>query len=172
MYWLMHLSIIYLIFLLFLITPAYAQLSDKTGLLQNYEINTGGYAFDVIVTSNLDIKNVLFDADSKSIIFDVHSSIDENLAEIVIPADLISGNLTILLDDKEIYPLVQQTDGFSLIVLEFSQIGQHTIIIMGTTYLPEFEHLLLLFGTALVCSLYIFRNHSFKIDSTLDANVS
>lgn len=168
----MHLSIPCLVFVLFLSTPIYAQLSDKTGLLQNYEISTGGYTFEVTITSNLDIKNVQFEADSKSLTLDIQSSINENLAEISIPANLISGNFTILLDDKEIFPLVEQNDRFSLIVLEFSQIGKHTITIMGTTYLPEFGHILLLFGTALACSFYILRNHSFKIDSTLDSNAS
>ena len=166
----MHLSILCLLFLLFLPTPIYAQLSDKTGLLQNYEINTDGRTFEVTITSNLDIKDIQFDADSKSLTLDIQSSIDENLAEISIPANLISGNFTILLDDKEIFPLVRQNDRFSFIVLEFSQIGKHTITIMGTTYLPEFGHMLILFVAALTCSFYVLRNHSFKMDSTVDSS--
>lgn len=125
--------------LILLLSPAYGQISDKTGLRQNIEIETGGYEFKVGATTNFDITNYEFDKDEKRITLFINSGLENNLAEIEIPKNLINGNFTFYLNEQEIFPKVLVNEQISFIVLEFPGSGTHKLDIIGTTYLPEFS---------------------------------
>ena len=61
----MKLFIIYSLVLLIVITPAYGQLSDATGLINRLNIETSGHNFEVILTSNFDLIDYDFDKNKK-----------------------------------------------------------------------------------------------------------
>ena len=77
------------------------QLSDKTGLKSTFPIKTDGHSFFIEVTGNLDVTNLDFDKEKKSITLFVLSSIENNSLEINIPQDLIGGNYTFFIDNEE-----------------------------------------------------------------------
>ncbi len=82
-----------LIFLVILsITIPYADavpLSDKTGLKFTFPVKTDGYTFTVEATGNLDVTNLDFDKDKKSITLFILSSLENNSLEISFPNQLI-----------------------------------------------------------------------------------
>ncbi len=65
-----------MVFSLLLLTPAYAvqeaqdgqdvKVLDTPGLLQKFEIETGGYHYEVQTTSNFDVQEVEFSSDEKN----------------------------------------------------------------------------------------------------------
>jgi len=131
---------IFVIILSFLVIPAaYAQLSDRTGLKQVFTIETGGYSFPVELVSNFSVEETEFSAEEKKLTFHVFSSLQNNMAEIQIPKNLINGNLTFFVNGTEIFPNVQTNDEISFVFMEFAGNGTNKIEIIGTTYLPEFS---------------------------------
>ncbi len=130
------------------LTPAFGQLSDKTGLKKDFTINTDGYEFEVETVANFEIEDVQFSKDDKKLTFDISSQLENNLAEIQIPINLINGNFTVFLNGEEIFPQIRKNDRISFIVLEFEGKGQNILEIIGTTYLPEFSALTLLVMSA------------------------
>ncbi len=166
-------SIFLLIILLLVVIPtASAQISDKTGLKQNYVIETGGYEFSVDLVSNFNIENIEFSSEDKKLTFYIINGLENNLAEIQIPINLINGNFTFMLNDQEIFPTVKQNKKISFITLEFQGNGKHKLDIIGTTYLPEFSeiaHLILALSLlSIIFSLKLkklnFSNYSFNRD--------
>ena len=166
-------SIFFLIVLLLVVIPtASAQVSDRTGLKQDYAIETGGYEFTVDVISNFNIENIEFSSEDKRLTFYIINGLENNLGEIQIPINLINGNFTFILNDQEIFPVVKQNEKISFITLEFQGDGKHKLDIIGTTYLPEFSeiiHLILALSLlAVIFSLRIkklkFGNYSFNKD--------
>jgi len=166
-------SIFFLIVLLLVVIPtASAQISDRTGLKQNYIIETGGYEFTVDITSNFNIENIEFSSEDKRLTFYIINGLKNNLAEIQIPINLINGNFTFILNDQEIFPVVKKNEKISFITLEFQGNGKHKLDIIGTTYLPEFSeivHLILALSLlAIIFPLKIkklnFGNYSFNKD--------
>jgi len=144
--------------LLVVISPAFGQLlSDKTGFTKNFTIETGGYNFDVVTTSNFDVTDMEFDKDDKRLTFFLKSSIQNNIAEIQIPRNLINGNFTILLNDQELSPIVRSNEKISFITVEFDGIGLNRLDIIGTTYLPEFEFTSIILGISLLGILFLNR---------------
>ena len=127
------------ILLLVVIPSAFGQISNRTGLLQDFTIETGGYAFTVYVTSNFNVEDVKFSSDDKRLTFYINSGIENNLAEIQIPKNLTSGNFTFMLNDQEIFPNVKSSEKISFITVEFEGTGKNKLDIIGTTYLPEFS---------------------------------
>ena len=133
-------SIFFLVILFLLVfNSAFGQISDKTGLKQNFIITTGGYDFPVYVTSSFDVEKLDFSSDDKRLTLHINSAIEQNLAEIQIPKNLINGNFTFFLNDQEIFPIVKSNEKISFITLEFEGTGIHKLDIIGTTYLPEFS---------------------------------
>ena len=129
--------------------PAYGAISEKTGLKQDFTIETSGYDFEVETVSNFNIQDVQFNRDDKKLTFNVDSEIENNFAEIQIPINLINGNLTVFVNGHEIFPEIRKNDKISFIVLEFDGNGTNTLEIIGTTYLPEFSSAaLIVMGTA------------------------
>ena len=119
---------------------AYGQLSDKTGYKQNFVVTTGGYDFPVEVVASFDIDRLDFDSDEKRLTIHLNSGIENNLAEILLPKNLIGGNFTFFLNDQEIFPKVAHNDKISFITVEFEGKGISKLDIIGTTYLPEFSY--------------------------------
>lgn len=124
--------------------PAFGAISDKTGLKNDFIIETGGYDFEVETVANFEINDVQFYRDDKKITFDINSGLDNNFAEIQIPINLIDGDLTFFVNGQEIFPDIRKNDKISLVVLEFEGKGHNTLEIIGTTYLPEFSSIAIL----------------------------
>jgi hypothetical protein len=125
--------------------PAFADNSTKHGLsyyhpgiMWDWNIRAQNYTFDVNTVSNYNMKNVTFDKDTKTLTFLGNSSHAGNIAEIQFPHQLIGGNYTVYLNDKQIFPLIIHSGSNTLIVLKFNDTGFTTTNVVGTTYLPEF----------------------------------
>ena len=120
--------------------PASGQiLSDKTGLLYRLDIEAGGHTFEVETVSNFDIRDYSLDQDQKQLTLHVFSSLENNLGEVIIPQDLLGGNLTVYLNDQEFHPKIRSNDKISFITLNFTGSGAHRIDIFGNTYLGRAE---------------------------------
>jgi len=134
-------KILLVLLIISIITP-YADaipLSDKTGLKFTFPVKTDGHSFVVEATGNLDITNLNFDKEKKSITLFVLSSLETNSLEISFPNTLIGGDYTILLDDDEFIPKLQRGNDMTFITMDFSGTGKHKIEIFGTTSLDFFE---------------------------------
>ena len=124
-----------------LINPAFAQVFDSPGISKNFNIETGGYVFELETTSIFDINDVEFSSEEKKLTLFINSSVENNIGEILIPINLINGNFTFFLNDQEFFPDVKTTERISLITAEFEGVGLHKLEIIGTTYLPEFSEI-------------------------------
>jgi len=168
----LHPIFLSLVLLLVIIPPAFGQISERTGLKQDFTIETGGYDFPVEITSNFNVEDIEFSSDDKRLTLFINSGIENNLAEIQIPINLINGNFTFILNDQEIFPNVRTNEKISFITFEFEGTGKHKLDIIGTTYLPEFSEIasLILFVSIFVLiiprkiKLLGFRNYSFNKD--------
>ena len=114
-------------------------LSDKTGLKFTFPIKTDDYSFVIEVTGNLEVTNLDFDKEQKSITLFTLSSLENNSLEISFPQDLVGGDYTFFLDDVEFYPSIQEGTNVTFMTMDFTGIGTHKIEIFGTTYLDVFE---------------------------------
>ena len=122
--------------LLFVISPVYGGLlSDTTGLVNRLDVQTGGHTFEVKTTSNFDIPNFEFDKDEKKLTIYISSGLENNLGEVILPRNLLSGNLTFYLNDQEYVPQVRANEKISFVTLNFTGIGDNTLDIVGTEYL-------------------------------------
>ena len=140
---------------------AFGALSDKTGLKKDVTIETSGYDFKVESVANFEINDVKFIKDDKKLSFDVISSLENNFAEILVPINLIDGDLTVFVNGEEIFPQIRKNDKISFIVLDFNGTGHNAIEIIGTTYLPEFSSLILLVTVAAFSSVVMFQKFKF-----------
>lgn len=52
--------------LVLIISPAFGQLSDSTGLVKRLDINVIGHTFEVVTTSNFDISDYEFDKEKNN----------------------------------------------------------------------------------------------------------
>lgn len=144
------------ILLLVAVPSAFGQISDRTGLNQDFTIETGGYAFTVDVTSNFNVEDVEFSSDDKRLTFYINSGLENNLAEIQIPKNLTSGNFTFMLNDQEIFPNVKTSEKISFITVEFEGSGKNKLDIIETnipeTNIPESSEItsLILFASIAV----------------------
>jgi hypothetical protein len=121
--------------LLLVITPAFGQLSDKTGLVNRLDVKTGGYTFEVETVANFDIQDFEFDEEQKRLILYVSSSLENNLGEVYLPQTLLSGNFTFYINGEEYFPTIKLNDNISFITLNFTGSGDNKIEIIGTGYL-------------------------------------
>jgi len=143
-----------------LLPPVFGAISEKTGLKKDFTIETSGYDFEVETVANFEINDVKLSREDKKLTFDITSSLDSNFAEILIPINLIDGDLTLFVNGEEIFPQIRKNDKISFIVLEFNGTGHNTMEIMGTTYLPEFSsYTLLVIGAAFS---FMFVSRKFK----------
>ena len=125
-----------MLILFFVVTPAYAQsLSDATGLINRLDIETSGHIFEIKLTSNFDLNDFIFNKDQKQLTLYFESTLDNNLAELIIPKNLLSGDFTFYLNDQEFFPKIQSNEIISFITLEFSGSGNNVVKIIATEYL-------------------------------------
>ena len=153
----MKLTALFIILLVLPLSPiAFALLGDKTGFVQHLSIETGGYNFDVETISSFDITDYEFNSDEKRLTMFISSTVQNNLVEIQIPKNLISGNFTFYLNDEQIKADVKGNEQISFITLEFPGDGFHKLDIIGTTYLPEFSTIAsLVLATSLIGILFL-----------------
>ena len=118
-----------------MITPAFAQLSDRTGLVNRLDVKTGGHSFEVQTVSNFDVSNYTFDEEQKRLTLYVTSGLENNLGEIYIPKTLLSGNFTFYINGQQYHPVVKINEQISFITLNFTGSGDSKIEIIGTDYL-------------------------------------
>jgi hypothetical protein len=123
-------------------TPAFGGvLSDATGLVNRFDIETGGYEFEIITTSNFDVQKVEFDKNQKQLTFYIVSSLENNLGEIIIPRDFLSGNFTFYLNEQEHYPQIKTDDRIAFITLNFTGSGNNKVDVIATNYLEDLEEI-------------------------------
>jgi len=120
-------------------TPAFGALSDATGLVNRFDIETGGHQFEITTTSNFDVQRVDFDKDQKHLTFHIVSSLENNLGEIIIPRGLLSGNFTFLLNDQDFIPKLKTNDKISFITLNFTGSGPNQLDVFATKYLEDLD---------------------------------
>ena len=125
-----------LVALFFVIAPVSGQsLSDATGLINRLDVQTSGYTFEIKLTSNFDLTDYTFDKNEKQITLYFDSALENNLAEIIIPKDLLSGNFMFYLNDQEFLPRVESNEKISFITLNFTGSGNNVVKIIGSEYL-------------------------------------
>lgn len=101
---------------------AYAQvLSDATGLVNRLGIATDSGIFEVVVTSNFDITDYGFSASEKRLTLQTGSSLSNSIAEIVIPADLLSGDIDVYVDGVPQDVSAKSSDTVTFLVLRFER---------------------------------------------------
>lgn len=137
--------------------PAFGAISEKTGLKKEFTIKTGGYNFEVETVANFEINDVKLTKEEKKLAFDITSGLENNFAEIQIPINLIDGDLTLFVNNEEIFPQIRKNDKISFIVLEFNGTGHNKLEIIGTTYLPEFSSVTLLVIGAAFSAMLVSR---------------
>ena len=120
---------------------ASGQIAERTGLKNDFIIETGGYEFEVEVVGNFDVKEMSFSKEEKKLTLHLNSQLENSLGEIYIPKNLTSGNFTFFLNDQEIFPDVKKSDRIAFVTLKFNGTGLHKLDIIGTTYLPEFSQI-------------------------------
>jgi len=106
------------------------------GFVNKYMIETNGQNFEVTFTANFEVSSHMFSTNDKMLQFNVQAIHEkENVAEISIPLDLFDGELTVLLNGKEIFAPVNKTERSSIISVVFDGKGDYTIGITATNYL-------------------------------------
>ena len=133
--------IILSVILIFVITPAYGQLSDATGLINRIDIQTSGHDFEVVLTANFDLVDYGFDKNNKQLILYLDSGLENNLGEIVIPSKLLNGDFTFFVNDQEFFPKIQSSERVHFITLEFAGTGSNVISITGSEYLVGLDEI-------------------------------
>jgi len=137
----LHFLLLSLLVLVF--TPAFGAISDATGLVNRFDIETGGHVFEITTTSNFDVSEIDFDKDKKKLTLHIVSSLENNLGELIIPRDLLSGNFTFNLNGREYFPVVKSNDKIAFITLNFTGSGNNKVDVFATNYLEnldEMEH--------------------------------
>jgi hypothetical protein len=137
-------SIIFiLVVLFFVVNPVSGQLlSDATGLINRFDVNTSGHTFEIILTSNFDLTDHYFDKDEKQLVLYIDSGLENNLGEIIIPQNLLSGDFDFYLNDQEFFPKIQSNEKIHFITLEFFGSGTNVVKINATEYLSGLDEII------------------------------
>jgi hypothetical protein len=115
-----------LVVLFFVIAPVSGQsLSDATGIINRLDVQTSGHLFEIKLTSNFDLTDYAFDKDEKEITLYFDSALENNLAELIIPKDLLSGNFIFYVNNQEFSPRVESNEKISFITLNFTGSGSN-----------------------------------------------
>ena len=117
-------------------TPVYGQsFSDATGILNRLDVSASGYTFQVEIVSNFNIADFGFDEDEKKLTLSISSGLENNLGEVIIPNDLLGGDLTFYLNDQQYFPTVNTNQQISFVTLKFEGSSENKLEIVGTTHL-------------------------------------
>ena len=146
----MKIVFILLLGLLIIIPSAFGvPIAEKTGLKFKFPLNHGGNSFIIEGTANFDVKHLSFDDTNKQITLKIESSLEENLIEIVLPANLVGENLTFMImsvpnsitqasqlsDTLEVIPkIIHYSESNIFATLEFHGMGTHYLTIYEPTY--------------------------------------
>jgi len=126
--------------LLLIVTPAFGQpLSDKTGLVNRFDVETSGYTFEIKTVSNFDVTDHEFNKNEKRLTIFINSGLENNLGEIIIPQLLLSGNFTFYLNDIQYNQKILSNDKISFITLNFTGSGNNKIDIIATNTFAGLE---------------------------------
>ena len=126
--------------LFFVISPVHGQLlSDATGFLNRLDIETSGHIFEIELVSNFDLSDYSFEKEQKQLTIYFDSGLENNLAEIIIPKNLLSGDFTFYLNDQEFFPKIESNEKIHFITFEFTGLGSNVIKIIGTEYLTGMD---------------------------------
>jgi len=107
------------------------------GFVNKYIVTTNGQNFEVTFTANFEVLSHTFSTDDKMLQFNVNAIHEkENVAEIIIPQDLFDGELTVLLNGKEISAAVNETERSSIISVVFDGKDDYTI---GITTMDKYN---------------------------------
>lgn len=115
--------------ILLIATPAFAQLSDKTGLRTTFDVEVGGKIFVIETIANFDVRDARFE--NGKIVLPLQSNIENNFGELQIPKNVTSGQLRVYLDGDEIDAKILQNERISFITLSFNGTGAHTLEVVG-----------------------------------------
>jgi hypothetical protein len=135
----LHFLLLSLLVLVF--TPAFGAISDATGLVNRFDIETGGHVFEITTTSNFDVSQIDFDKDQKKLTLHIVSSLENNLGELIIPRDLLSGNFTFNLNGQEYFPVVKSNDKIAFITMNFTGSGNNKVDVFATNYLENLDEM-------------------------------
>ena len=106
------------------------------GFINKYMIDTDDQIFEIVFGANFRIASHTFNADDRMLQFNIQTGLEEgNIAEIIIPRELIDGKFTILLNNEEIPYKKSTTAETSVISVIFDGKGKHTLDIIATKYL-------------------------------------
>jgi hypothetical protein len=123
------LKVLFVLATLLITTPAFAQLSDKTGLRTTFDVQIDGNLFVIDTVANFDIQDVIFE--NGRITLPLHSSLEDNFGELQIPKNVTRGPFQFYLDGKEIDAKVLQNERISFVTLSFNGRGAHTLEIVS-----------------------------------------
>ncbi|MEJ2260442.1 MAG: peptidylprolyl isomerase [Nitrosopumilaceae archaeon] len=137
----MKLHFLLLSLLVLVFTPAFGAISDATGLVNRFEIETGGHVFEITTTSNFDVSQIDFDKDQKKLTLHIVSSLENNLGELIIPRDLLSGNFTFNLNGQEYFPVVKSNYKIAFITMNFTGSGNNKVDVFATNYLENLDEM-------------------------------
>jgi len=122
-----------LIALSVILSPVYGQLlSDATGLVNRLDIQSAGHTFEVKTVSNFDIYDFDFNRGEKLLTLYISSHLKNNLGEVIIPTNLLSGNFTLVLNDQEYIAKISPTENITFITLNFTGSGDNHLKIFAT----------------------------------------
>lgn len=108
------------------LSPAWAQLSDRTGLVSRFDVESGGRLHEVSVTANFDATAARFDPVSRTLEIDVTSSLERNLGELVISRQLLDG-VRLSVDGEPASADVNSSDLVWFVTVEFAGQGAHVL---------------------------------------------
>ena len=132
-------------------TISAAPLADKTGFKFSFPASLDDNFFVVEGTINFDIKRMDFDSENREITFEIQSSLNNNLAEIIIPRTLLRGDdLTFMITSTptsvmqegepssitlQVIPTIIHYDSQNVFTtLEFNGSGTHYLTISESSY--------------------------------------
>ena len=126
-------------------------IADKTGFKFSFPATVDGNYHVVEGTSNFDAKHMDYDAENRAITFKIHSSLDYNLVEMIIPKNLLKGHeITFMITSipttithaaesssitSPVIPkIIHQSPKNTFVTLEFSGIGTHYLTISESSH--------------------------------------
>ncbi len=124
--------LLFSLLLILVITPAFAQLSDRTGLVTRFDVETSGHSYEIETVSNFELIGHEFDRNEKRLTIFITSGLENNLGEILIPKKLLGGDFTFYLNDSEVTQQIKSNDKISFVTLNFTGIGNNKLDIVGT----------------------------------------
>lgn len=129
----MKIILLSLVGLSVILSPAYGQLlSDATGLVNRLDVQSAGHTFEVKTVSNFDIYDFDFNRDEKLLTLYISSGLENNLGEVIIPTNLLSGNFTLLLNDQEYITKINSNEKISFLTLNFTGSGYNQLKIFAS----------------------------------------